>query len=141
MTATAPREYAAAVLFDTTGRLLLQQRDDKPDIVQPGKIGLFGGSREEGESDLQCVIREVWEETNYVVPPERLEYLGIYEGTDIAVPEGVRVVVFIVRDVPVNELTVTEGSLRITEIRELEALKPKLVPVAAWALDLLFANK
>src|SRR5215472_4577812 len=37
------REVAGAVIIDTRGRFLLQQRDDTPRIAQPGKIGLFGG--------------------------------------------------------------------------------------------------
>ena len=47
------REIAAAVVFDTSGRLLLQQRDDIPNILYPGKIGLFGGHREGEETFLR----------------------------------------------------------------------------------------
>jgi hypothetical protein len=35
------RETASAVLIDTAGRLLLQQRDDIPGILFPGMVGLF----------------------------------------------------------------------------------------------------
>jgi len=40
------REIASAVIIDTQGRFLLQQRDQVPGIAQSGKIGLFGGHRE-----------------------------------------------------------------------------------------------
>ena len=53
------REGAAAILISTDGRLLLQLRDDLPEVSDPGKIGLFGGAREGDESFLDCVVREV----------------------------------------------------------------------------------
>jgi hypothetical protein len=40
------REIACAIIVDAQGRFLLQQRDDVPGILQPGKVGLFGGHRE-----------------------------------------------------------------------------------------------
>ena len=52
---------------------LLQQRDNVPGTVHPGKIGLFGGHRECGETYLQCIVREVHEELSYFIPPERFE--------------------------------------------------------------------
>ncbi len=70
------REFTCAVLIDTLGRFLLQQRDNVPGIVHPGKIGLFGGHRECGETYLQCIVREVHEELSYFIPPERFEYLA-----------------------------------------------------------------
>jgi 8-oxo-dGTP diphosphatase len=47
---TVFRNFACAILIDTFGRFLLQQRDNVPGIVNPGKIGLFGGHREAGET-------------------------------------------------------------------------------------------
>lgn len=57
----SPRlEVASAILLDMSGRFLLQQRDNSPGILHPGKISLFGGHREAGESYLQCVVRELF---------------------------------------------------------------------------------
>jgi 8-oxo-dGTP diphosphatase len=69
MNAPQHREVGSAILIDTLGRFLFQQRDDIPGILHPGKIGLFGGHRENGESYLQCVVQEIFEETAYYVPP------------------------------------------------------------------------
>ena len=74
------REIAAAILIDTTGRLLLQRRDDKPDILQPGKVALFGGHREGDESFIDCVVREVAEEISCRVPAERFQHLLTLDG-------------------------------------------------------------
>ena len=59
------RQIGIAILIDSHGRFLLQQRDDIPGILHPGKIGLFGGHREGEETYLQCVVREIHEEIGY----------------------------------------------------------------------------
>jgi 8-oxo-dGTP diphosphatase len=77
------REFTCAVLIDTLGRFLLQQRDNVLGIVHPGKIGLFAGHRENGETYLRCIIREVHEELSYFIAPERFQYLAGYDATDV----------------------------------------------------------
>src|SRR5215468_6548023 len=72
------REVAAALLIDTRGRFLLQQRDNVPGILFPGKIGLFGGHREGDETFLECAVREVHEEISYFISPERFEHLASF---------------------------------------------------------------
>jgi 8-oxo-dGTP diphosphatase len=64
----ATRDFAVAILLDTSGHLLLQLRDNIPNILYPGKIGLFGGHREENENFLECIVREVHEELSYYIP-------------------------------------------------------------------------
>ena len=105
------RRFSCAILVDTHGRFLLQQRDDIPGIRLPGKIGLFGGHLEDDETHLQCVVREVHEEISYFLPPERFEYLASYDSSDIDVDGGtVHGEFFVARDVPVSGLLITEGS-------------------------------
>jgi hypothetical protein len=50
------RETSGAILIDSFGRLLFQQRDN-PEILYPGMIGFFGGHREIEETFLDCVAR------------------------------------------------------------------------------------
>jgi 8-oxo-dGTP diphosphatase len=61
------REIAIAIVYDTEGRFLLQRRDNIPGIVHPGKLSLFGGHREAGETYTECVVRELQEELSYPV--------------------------------------------------------------------------
>lgn len=82
----AVREIACAILIDSSGRFLLQQRDDVPGIVYPGRISLFGGHRESGETFLQCVVREIHEETSHFFPPERFEHLANWNRSDPEMP-------------------------------------------------------
>src|SRR5580692_6423275 len=110
------REIACAIIIDTRGRFLLQQRDDRPDIVQPGKIGLFGGHREGDETYLQCVVREIHEEMSYYVSPDRFEHLISYKGSDFEAEGGtIWGEFYVARDVPIDDVIVTEGALLIAE--------------------------
>ena len=124
---TTNRDYACAIVIDTLGRLLLQQRDDIPGIAFPGKIGLFGGDLEDDETFLQCVVREVNEEIGCHIPPERFQYLCGQRTT-------AKGEYFVVRGVPVEAVTVTEGSLVIAEIKDLPSLAQRLVPTAYEAI-------
>jgi 8-oxo-dGTP pyrophosphatase MutT (NUDIX family) len=56
------RETTGAIIIDTLGRYLFQLRDNVVGITNPGKIGLFGGHREDNETFLECIVREIHEE-------------------------------------------------------------------------------
>lgn len=139
MTEARPREFASAILIDTRGRLLFQQRDDTPGIRYPGKVGLFGGHREGGETSLQCVCREVREEISYALAPDRFEWMASYAAVD---PEGGRVIgeFYIVRGIPTEALRITEGSLVIVERDDLHTLLPRLAPSACSAVRIFTAR-
>ena len=129
------REIACAIVIDKFGRFLLQQRDDIVGIIHPGKVGLFGGHREDEESYLECVVREIHEEISYFVPPERFEHLASFDGTDIDVDGGtVSGEFFVARDIPVDALVITEGSLLIVKPIELVQMDGKLTPSAKFAI-------
>jgi 8-oxo-dGTP pyrophosphatase MutT (NUDIX family) len=138
MTESRPREFASAILIDTQGRHLLQQRDNVPGILYPGMVTLFGGHREGEETFLQCVCREVREEISYLVPPERFEWMSNYSGVDPGCG-GVVGAFFIARNIPVDALRITEGSLLVVKRDELQALLPRLVP-SAWSAVRLFTT-
>ena len=115
--------------------MLLQQRDDIAGIVHPGKVSLFGGHREGRETFLECVVREIHEEISYFVPAERFEPLASLIGGDIAGDGGsVRAEFFVVRDIPVERLVVTEGSLLIAQPDKVFEIAHKLTPSARFAM-------
>jgi 8-oxo-dGTP diphosphatase len=130
------REFAAVVLFDSLGRLLLQLRDNIPNILYPGRIGLFGGHREGDESFLGCVVREVHEELGYYLAPARFKSIARHTGPDFDVPGGaVCAEFFVASDVPVEKLSVTEGTLKIVAVDELDQIQNVLTPSARFALE------
>jgi len=137
------REVASAIMIDTKGRFLLQQRDQAPGIAQPGKIGLFGGHREVGETYLECVVREVYEEIGYFIAPDRFEDLVSYNGTELDI-DGDTIMkgeFFIARDIPIDELNVTEGSLLVVEPDKLATVEHKLAPSVRFAMQALQGRK
>lgn len=133
------REFASAIIIDTQGRFLLQQRDDIPGILHPGMISLFGGHREGTETFLQCVVREVHEEISHFVPPERFEHMASYNGVDA---NGGTVIdeLFLTRNVPADAVHVTEGSLFIALREELTSLMQQLTPSAQSAVRIFLSN-
>ena len=56
------RHVVGAILWTEDGRVLLQQRDDRPDLRYPGCWTLFGGQVEPGESPDEAIARELIEE-------------------------------------------------------------------------------
>jgi 8-oxo-dGTP diphosphatase len=133
------RYHSCAIIIDTSGHFLLQQRDDIAGILYPGKVGFFGGHREGYETYLECVVREVYEELSYFVPAERFEHLASLDGSDIEVDGGIlSAEFFITRDVPTSALVITEGSLLIVDPSEIIELEPKLTPSARFALKVYF---
>jgi 8-oxo-dGTP diphosphatase len=132
------REVACAVLLDVSDQFLLQQRDNKPGIIYPGHVGLFGGHREGDETYLQCVVREIAEEISCFIPPSEFRYLTEYDGPDPEVFGGtVHAALFVVRGLTVRNLVVTEGKLLIVSRADLAAIAQKLTPTARIALKAL----
>jgi 8-oxo-dGTP diphosphatase len=144
MSKSRHREVACAIIIDTEGRFLLQQRDDIPDILQPGKISLFGGQREGDETSLQCVVREIHEEISYFIAPDRFEHLATHEDSDFESDGGtvtVRGEIFVARDVPADKVKVTEGALLIAKPDELTPMKHKFAPQLEFAMKAYLDSK
>jgi 8-oxo-dGTP diphosphatase len=135
------REIACAILIDLEGRFLLQRRDNVVNILYPGKIGLFGGHREGDETFLECVVREVREETSYLASPEQFQHLWSYAGADYAVNGGtLNGEYYVLRDVPVDAMEVTEGSLLVAERKDLPSLAAEFTPSVTASLAKFFGN-
>ncbi|MBE2184141.1 MAG: NUDIX domain-containing protein [Anaerolineae bacterium] len=74
----------SVILINPKAEVLLQQRDDRPDLLYPGMWTLFGGSAETGETPHVAVYRELMEELgidkadliywmNYLCPARSIE--------------------------------------------------------------------
>lgn len=62
------RQVVGALIYNRQGEVLLQQRDDKPDLPYPGHWTFFGGAVEPGESPDEAIARELWEELELHLP-------------------------------------------------------------------------
>jgi 8-oxo-dGTP diphosphatase len=78
---------------------------------------------------------KIHEELSYYLLPERFESIASRSGPDSEVPGGmVRAEFFVARDVPADEVKVTEGSLKVALANELSQIEDALTPTAKFAL-------
>ena len=100
------RSYVGALLVDTNGKLIAQQRDDKPGITNPGMVSLFGGTSHDGESPIETLRRELQEELELEVSSNNLllQTVKHENGTNIACS------IYIVTGVDAEKLELHEGA-------------------------------
>ncbi len=114
---------AAAIIRDTDGRVLLVKS------AIAGVWGLPAGAVDLGETPEEAVVREVFEETNLRVLPEKIG--GVFGGKDFryVYANGDRVEYFIV----VFECRITGGELfaRGGEVSEFKYFAPEEMPELA----------
>lgn len=100
------RSYVGALLVDTNGKLIAQQRDDRPGITNPGMVSLFGGTSHEGESPIETLRREIQEELELEVNSSNLllQTVKHENGTNVACS------IYIVTGVDAEKLKLHEGA-------------------------------
>jgi mutator protein MutT len=101
-----PQLTATALLIDRQGHFLLQHRDDKLGIANPGKWGSFGGEIEPYETPEHGFLREMQEELAW--QPARYHLLNAYPFEE----GGTAVLVYVYAalvDVPESALVLGEG--------------------------------
>lgn len=79
-------QLSAAIVLVNENKVLLQLRDDKPDIVLPGYWCIPGGKVNQGENIKSAAQRELKEETGYVSHAPRLFFVETYQ-----LPDGKRI--------------------------------------------------
>ncbi len=130
-------DAAAALLMTEDGRYLLQLRDDIPPIWYPGHWGLFGGSVEPGEAEVDALRRELREELEF-----EMQEAVLFAGFDFDLKSaGLKRYFRNYYEVPVSasalgRLVLREGAeLRLLSGDEALSL-PNLVPYDGFALFL-----
>ncbi len=123
---TVPKHMSAGViLVDRQGRVLMQLRDDNPEIMFPGHWGLTGGASLPGETPEQTALREVTEETGLTL--DRFEAFRAYYFAESG-PRRPRIEYELYLfhapcDTPADTMTCGEGSgLRFLGPPEIETL-------------------
>lgn len=80
MTGTSPRVATGAVIINLDGKVLMCRRNSGPESYI-GKMHLFGGKVDIGETMYDAIVREIREEANIDLPEQawRMDLLGIME--------------------------------------------------------------
>lgn len=101
---------ANVLVVDHEGSFVLQKRDNKPGIANPGMLTGFGGHVEASDtSNLQAAIRELKEETNLKPKPSDLTYFKMYRKTQQTYAEDSFVFFYTITDVKTTGLEIYEG--------------------------------
>jgi 8-oxo-dGTP diphosphatase len=114
----------SAIPVNGEGEILLQQRDDRPDLNYPGYWTTFGGKVEDGETPDEAMRRELLEEIELELPLKLWkveEYPTQYQGQNCIV-EGY---IYVGRiDRPASEIVLNEGqALGYFGLVDLDGLK------------------
>ncbi len=130
------RSYVGALLVDTNGKLIAQQRDDKPGITNPGMVSLFGGTSHEGESPIETLRRELQEELELEVNSNNLllQTVKHENGTNVACS------IYIVTGVDAEKLKLHEGAGFATGTPE-ELLSRPVTAVTQQAIEAFMAQR
>ncbi|MGE3624609.1 MAG: NUDIX domain-containing protein [Bdellovibrionales bacterium] len=73
-TQLSPSDAVAALIVKDGRQILLQLRDDKPNIFFPNRWGSFGGAVESGETPEAALLRELREELGVNFPAVSIRY-------------------------------------------------------------------
>lgn len=77
------RPQCGLIIENASGEILLQLRDNKPELEYPNCWGTFGGQIEEGETPQIAIEREIKEELDYDVENPELYRIYSFDSYDI----------------------------------------------------------
>lgn len=114
----------SAIPVNREGKILLQQRDDRPDLLFPGCWTTFGGAMEAGETPEEAMRRELLEEIELELPMKLWKVLN-FEIDVHGKPVKGRSYVFVGWiDRPAERIALNEGqALGYFSLEELTTLK------------------
>lgn len=124
--------FSDAVVFTHTGALLLQRRPANWGAAG-GKLTLFGGHAEAGETPVATICRELHEELGARVTDQSLVCIGVIEEHEAAMADAVFVHIYVDRN---NSITgCYEGTSE--EYRSIDAalMRDDIMPYARLALE------
>lgn len=131
---------AHAILISNVGTsdlksLLLQQRDNNPEIINPGLISMFGGTLKKNDDVQHGLIRELKEELELNIEIKDLRKLGVFYKTKELDGIDYTIHVFIIEDIDPSKLKLHEGKSIYNATLE-ECLKnQKLTRITRLALE------
>ena len=138
---TMPAHLGANAIITCNGRILLEKRRDSD------TWGLVGGGVKKYETELQAIIREVYEELGLRVPKEKFRKLAVYgePGRIAAYQDGsiwrMVIVVFGLEIDREPEITISEESRDIRFFTKEEAKQIDIVVTHSEIVEDWFINR
>lgn len=136
----ARKTQSAAKAFIYQGsRLLLQLRDNKPEIPFPNHWGLFGGLLDPGEAPVDALQRELEEELGW--KPRDFKFLLKWEDAD---DPCINYIFTVPLTVAVSQLKLTEGqAMELFAAEELNRLLvvPKILCLLPQVFEAIAADE
>ena len=137
---TMPAHLGANAILTWNGKLLLEKRRDSD------TWGLVGGGVKKSETELQAIVREIWEELGLRIKPQQLCKLSVYgePGRIAAFRDGsiwrMVIVVFGLELPEMPELTISAESKDLRffsreELRDIEIVVTHSDIVEDWFLN------
>jgi 8-oxo-dGTP pyrophosphatase MutT (NUDIX family) len=130
---------AAVALFDCTGRIILQLRDDSIGIENRGKIGLFGGAVHGEETAVFAAVRELYEELGINISPELLTPLFVADKVEDS-GRTVSVHVFRLDFVETDRLILMEGCAIVLASPKAISASQQLTSFTRMAINWIIDN-
>ncbi|MEJ0077020.1 MAG: NUDIX hydrolase [Alphaproteobacteria bacterium] len=127
------RAYVGVFLRDSNGAFILQRRDNRRGIENPGKLSVFGGTLERNETPVQAAVRELREETGLELDPDALKAIR----TLVSAPNSHDCVLehyFLVENVDPTKIKVNEGQQFETWPRDIALKRSDITEIPAKVL-------
>ena len=134
------QKYSGVLLITSDNSLLLQQRDSKHGIVNPGRITTFGGLNEGNETAIEGAFREITEETNIKFTVDDLiPFTKLTKTEDDGTFTELNI--FLLYNVNKSTLKVFEGKYAVEITSEAHSQKLNLSDSARKIIEKYFKNK
>ncbi len=121
-------QYVGALLLTRVGEVIVQHRDDIPQILWPDSLSTFGGGVEGDESYEEALAREMKEELDMNINDYEYEFYKTFEQRKTTHPGAYADVdchIYLIYDVDPEQLTVLEGQgyKLLTKVTDLTTIK------------------
>ncbi|MFA5987205.1 MAG: NUDIX domain-containing protein [Candidatus Paceibacterota bacterium] len=132
------RKYAGALLVTSRGGVLMQRRDDKIGIQNPGLVTTFGGLVETGEKPEQTLLRELKEEVSLSLSAQDVSFFKIFNKNKETHGEDTTCYIYLVKNFDQGTIEVREGQGYIEVSKNDDLNRVKLSRLAREILEEYF---
>ena len=103
------KRYSGVILLSCDNEFVLQKRENKTDISNPGLITTFGGVCKHNETHIDCLIREINEELRYSLNRKNIFHFLNLQKKEMDETYTNCVFYYYSERVQINNLNLTEG--------------------------------